>query len=74
MKLAEALTRLRHTPEFKEVMEAAEDMRPFLRAMNPNESLQEQANKMLFRSGEQTGFDMLMNYLRGTDEWQSRNK
>ena len=74
MKLAEALARLRSSVEWKEVMGAADDMRPFLRAMNPNDNLDEQANKMLFLSGQQSGFDMLMNFLRGNEEWQNRNK
>jgi len=74
MKLAEALARLRHTPEFKEVIEAAEKERPFLRPLKPEVDLNKQANRMLFDQGRQDGFDMLMNFLRGNDEWQSRNK
>jgi hypothetical protein len=55
-------------------MEAAEDERPFLRAMIPKKNLDEQATEMLFISGRIDGFDLLMNFLRGTDEWQNRSK
>lgn len=74
MKLAEALARLRHTVEFKEVMEAAEDQRPFLRPLKPDDDLDKQANRLLYDQGRKDGFDLLMNFLRGSDEWQSRNK
>ena len=74
MNAKECLTRLRELPEFRIVMEAAEEKRPFLRPMNPNENLDEQATKMLFDSGAQSGFDLLMNYLRGHTEWQNNRK
>ena len=74
MKIEEALVRLRSYPEFRVVMEAAEEKRPFLRAMNPTDALDHQAQRLLWDSAMQRGFDLLMNYMRGTDEWQSRNK
>lgn len=52
-------------PEAKIVLEAAEELRPFLRGMNPNEDLQKQAEKLLFASGEERGFNKLMQFLRG---------
>ena len=55
-------------------MEAAVEERPFLRGVNPNEDLDKQAERMLFDTGRQQGFDLLMNYLRGNQEWQNRNK
>ena len=74
MTIEEAMVRLRAYPEFRVVMEAAEDERPFLRPMIPKEDLDKQAVQMLHTSGRIEGFDLLMNFLRGNDEWQSRSK
>jgi hypothetical protein len=73
MDIKEALIRLRHTPEFKAVIKAA-PKRPFLRTASPDITPDQAASQVLFDSGMQRGYDLLMNYLRGTDEWQSRNK
>ena len=64
--LEEARMRWLSYPEARIVLEAAEELRPFLRGMNPTEDLQKQAEKLLFASGEQRGFDKLMTFLRGT--------
>lgn len=72
--LKEARARWLSYPEAKIVLEAALEQRPFLRGMNPNEDLQKQAEKMLFDTGRQQGFDLLMNFLRGNTEWQNRRK
>lgn len=74
MNPKECLARLREIQEFRIVLEAVEKERPLVHPMSPNRSLDEQATKMLFESGQQSGFDLLMNYLRGNSEWQNRNK
>jgi hypothetical protein len=70
----EALARLRAYPEFEIVMRAAEDERPFLHPLNPKDDLDKQANRALWESAARTGFDLLMNYMRGHSEWQNRRK
>jgi hypothetical protein len=53
-------------PEAKIVLEAALEQRPFLRGITPQEDLNKQAERMLFDTGRQWGFDLLMSFLRGT--------
>lgn len=65
MNHKEALARLQMHPEFKVVMEAAEDMRPLLRVMTPSKDLNVQASQMLYDQGRIDGFDLLMKHLRG---------
>jgi len=69
----EALIKLRMRPEFAVVMEALLDRRPSLLLLVPSKDLQEQATKLLYETGRRQGFDDLVNYLRGNDEWQNRN-
>jgi len=65
MNPKEALARLQMHPEFRVVMEAAEEQRPLLRVMTPSKDFQMQATQMLYDQGRIDGFDLLMKYLRG---------
>lgn len=59
------MARMRATYEFQLVMRAAEEKRPFLSPANLSKSVDEQFNRYLYSSGQQSGFEVLFNFLRG---------
>jgi hypothetical protein len=66
VQLSEALARLRTTPEFQAVIEAAESKRPFLSPINLSKPVDEQFNRYVYSSGQVNGFEAVFNLLKGS--------
>lgn len=64
MTLSEALARMHASLEFQTVIKAAQETRPIIFPMDPNKgSIEEQAAKLMYLSGQQNGWDLLMMFL-----------
>lgn len=61
----EIMARLRATVEFQEAMKQAAEMRPFIFPMDPGQPFEQSAAKAMYQSGQQNGFDLLYQWLRG---------
>ena len=63
MTLSEALARMHASQEFQAVMKEAQNHRPLLFPMDPSKPIEDQAAKLMYLSGQQNGWDLLMGFL-----------
>ena len=65
MNYDEAMMRLRSYSEFVVVIKELEKKRPELMPISKTRPVMDAAASCFYESGQQAGFDLVMNYLRG---------